>query len=78
MNKNIDEKLSDALEINIDAENSEIIHDGGSAGGHHIIPTNEDFQLKRDYTLVRKNLKEIIDNGNTAIDGILNVATETE
>ena len=43
-----------------------------------MIPTTEEDKLKRDYNLVRKNLKEIIDTGNTAIDGILTVASETE
>jgi len=75
--KNIDEKLSDALEIEL--EDNEIVHDGQSAGGSPImIPTTEEDKLKRDYNLVRKNLKEIIDTGNTAIDGILTVASETE
>lgn len=75
--KNIDEKLSDALDI--DLEDNEIVHDGMSAGGSPImIPTTEEDKLKRDYNLVRKNLKEIIDTGNTAIDGILTVASETE
>ena len=75
--KDIDEKLSDALEIEL--EDTEIVHDGMSAGGSPImIPTTEEDKLKRDYNLVRKNLKEIIDTGNTAIDGILTVASETE
>jgi len=73
--KNIDDKLTDALDL----ENIEDEHDGQSAGGSPImIPTTEEDKLKRDYNLVRKNLKEIIDTGNTAIDGILTVASETE
>ena len=73
--KNIDDKLTDALDL----EANEIVHDGQSAGGSPImIPTTEEDKLKRDYNLVRKNLKEIIDTGNTAIDGILTVASETE
>ena len=74
--KNIDDKLTDALDL---VEDNEIVHDGMSAGGSPImIPTTEEDKLKRDYNLVRKNLKEIIDTGNTAIDGILTVASETE
>ena len=77
--KNIDEKLSDALEIDITEEEKDIVHDGQNAGGNPImIHTTEEDKLKRDYNLVRKNLKEIIDTGNTAIDGILTVASETE
>jgi len=77
--KKADEQISEALDLEIVLEEDEIFHDGQRAGGHPImIPTTEEDKLKRDYNLVRKNLKEIIDTGNTAIDGILTVATETE
>jgi len=76
--KNIDEKLSDALEIDIQEETKDIVQGAGADGGHPIIPSTDTVQLNSDYNLVRKNLKEIIDTGNTAIDGILTVASETE
>ena len=79
MKKDIDEKLSDALEIDLNEEDTDIVHDGQNAGGNPImIPVSEEHKLKQDYALVRRNLKEIIDTGNTAIDGILTVASETE
>jgi hypothetical protein len=34
--------------------------------------------LDKDYLVVRDNLKELINKGTTAIDGILNLASETE
>ena len=80
MKKDIDEKLSDALEINHNDE-QDIVHTGENAGGMPtpiMIPVSEEHKLKQDYNLVRKNLKDIIDTGNTAIDGILTVASETE
>ena len=78
--KNTDEKISDALDIDLNKED-ELVHDGQNAGGMPnpiMIPTSDEDKLKRDYNLVRKNLKDIIDTGNTAIDGILTVASETE
>ena len=41
----------------------------------------ESYQSKkvdRDFEEIRSNLKEVIDRGNEAIDGILQVASETE
>ncbi len=72
--KNIDEKLCDALDMS--NEPTEIVKEESKE--IKAISTPPDFDLKRDYNLVRKNLKEIIDTGNTAIDGILTVASETE
>jgi hypothetical protein len=34
--------------------------------------------LDKDYLIVRDNLKELINKGTSAIDGILNLASETE
>ena len=72
--KNINEKLCDALDMS--SEPTEIIKEESKE--IKSISTPPDFDLKRDYNLVRKNLKDIIDTGNTAIDGILTVASETE
>ena len=75
-----DEQIEDALDLEKTEETQEIVHNGDSAGGVPILPTStkEEMQLARDYNQVRKNLKEIINIGNTAIDGILTVADETE
>ena len=42
-----------------------------------IIP-NENPHIDKDYISVRKNLREIIDTGKGALDGILEVASEGE
>ena len=79
--KTVDEKLSNALNIETEKveakETKEIVHDGGSAGGYPIIPS-ENPHIDNDYTTVRKNLREIIDTGKGALDGILEVASEGE
>tara|TARA_Y100000034_G_C6889141_1_gene408756 strand:+ start:1389 stop:1919 length:531 start_codon:yes stop_codon:yes gene_type:complete len=79
-NQKVDDKISDALDIEPIDHNGDnpIAHTGDNAGGIPIVPTPQDMQLKRDYNLVRQNLKDIIDVGSDAIDGILNVASETE
>jgi len=38
----------------------------------------ESKKVDRDFEEIRSNLKEVIDRGNEAIDGILQVASETE
>ena len=82
--KTVDEKLSDALNVETETvketkvkETKEIVHDGGAAGGYPIIP-NENPHIDKDYSSVRKNLREIIDTGKGALDGILEVANEGE
>ena len=41
------------------------------------IPVDKE-DLDKDYLVVRDNLKELINKGTSAIDGILNLASETE
>ena len=70
--KTVDEKLSDALEIEFETEETkEIIKPS------HIkeIEVNAE-DSEKDYWLVRKNMKELIKQGEDAIDGILNVAIQ--
>lgn len=72
--KNIDEKISDALDIPV--VSGEIIEretdDYGDA------PKEVDHDLDVDYQSVRQNLQDIIDRGKIAIDGILTVAEDTD
>ena len=79
--KTVDEKLSDALDIELETKKEdttkEIVHNGDSAGGWPMIP-NENPHIDKDYITVRKNLKEIINTGKGALDGILEVASEGE
>ena len=79
--KTVDEKLSDALDIELENKKEdttkEIVHNGDSAGGCPIIP-HENPHIDNDYTTVRKNLREIINTGKGSLDGILEVASEGE
>ena len=67
--KSVDEKLSTALNMDYDKPKTE--------------ETKKEIkqyepELNTDYIDVRQNLKYIIDSGQTAIDGILRVASEGE
>jgi len=72
--KNIDEKISDALDIPV--VSGEIIeHDSDDYGD---VPKQDEQDLDVDYQSVRQNLQDIIDRGKIAIDGILTVAEDTD
>lgn len=72
--KNIDEKISDALDIPV--VSGEIIeHDSDVYG---VVPKQDEQDLDVDYQSVRQNLQDIIDRGKIAIDGILTVAEDTD
>ena len=69
--KTVDEKLSEALDTGF--ETKEI--------SKPIPPNAREIEVQavdseKDYWLVRKNMKELIKQGEDAIDGILNVATQ--
>ena len=70
--KTVDEKLSDALEIEFETEKTKEI----TKPSHikEIEVKAEDSE--KDYWLVRKNLKKLIKDGEEAIDGILNVSVQ--
>ena len=72
--KNVDEKISEALEIEPEVIDAEIVR----REPREIQTTGDSIDLKRDYRSVRTNLHDIIDRGNDAIDGILQVASEGE
>lgn len=70
--KTVDEKLSDALEIDkTPEENKQIERTEPKA-----IQVSQDGDLRRDYKHARKNLRDLIKTGNEAIEGILTVASE--
>jgi hypothetical protein len=75
--KKVNERISDALNIEHEVIEGEVIET-------KIVHTPEpkknikQVHLEKDYTDVRDNLKDIIDKGTTAIDGILSVASEGE
>ena len=76
--KKVNERISDALNV----EHDLIVE--GEVIETKIVHTPEpkknikQVHLEKDYTDVRDNLKDIIDKGTTAIDGILSVASEGE
>jgi hypothetical protein len=43
-----------------------------------IVAVTPQTDLEKDYTDIRRNIKNIISKGSEAIDGILNLASETE
>lgn len=73
---NSDEKISEALNINFDpdAETQDIVPHQPTEITTDAPKGDEDV----DYRLVRNNLKELINTGTGAIDGILAVASEGE
>jgi hypothetical protein len=71
--KTVDEKLSEALDVEFKTEEQpkEITKPS------HIQEVEVDaVDSEKDYWLVRKNMKELIKQGEEAIDGILNVAVQ--
>ena len=72
MKKTVDEKLSDALDIDV-----EIVPVEQELIAKDITPV-ENTVTNDDYEYARKNLKDIIATGKDAIDGIMILAKEGE
>ena len=77
--KKVNERISEALNIddNIKEPEVEVI----DAEIVHVIEPEKNIKqvhMEKDYTDVRDSLKEIIEKGSVAIDGILAVASEGE
>jgi len=75
--KSVNEKLSEALEVEYEEEEkaSSIVKREDN------LPISQDRldgDLQKDYGQVRNNLKDLISTGRDAIDGILNVAIESD
>lgn len=70
----INEKLSEEFDIPVD--NSSIMKQ--LMEPKEIVVSNPKTDLEKDYTDIRSNIKNIISKGSEAIDGILNLASETE
>ena len=74
--KSVDEKISEAL--NVDSDTS-IVEKKKEPKQIQVDPElKSSIDQKSDYSLVRNNLKDIIITGQSAIEGILNVASEGE
>jgi hypothetical protein len=77
--KSVDEKLSDALQIEfepIQEVETSIVQKANS--NLPITKEKMDKDVQSDYNQVRGNLKNLISTGKDAIDGILNVAVESD
>ena len=72
--KTVDEKICDALDLEHEEEETQLMKP--SPEESDIVVSDKSKDIEKDYTSVRKNLKEIINKGNGAIDGILAVASE--
>lgn len=70
----IDSKLSEEFDLPID--NSSMMKQ--IMEPKEITPVTSQSDLEKDYTDIRRNIKNIISKGSEAIDGILNLASETE
>jgi hypothetical protein len=70
--KSVNDKLSEALDINFESEKPKEITKPSHVREIEVSAVDSE----KDYMLVRKNMKELIKQGEHAIDGILNVATE--
>jgi hypothetical protein len=70
----MNEKLNDIFNIEKQPESiGELIN---TTKTEITVPKNPEQDLQIDYTTVRQNLKDLISKGNTAIEGILHVASE--
>ena len=77
--KSVDEKLSDALQIEFEPTQkveTSIVQKASS--NLPITKEKMDKDLESDYNQVRGNIKNLISTGKDAIDGILNVAVESD
>ena len=68
---NIDDKLNEVLDIASEVMPAEV-----KENKQVIVPENKDPDI--DFETGRKNLYNLLDKGNEAIDGILNLAKEGE
>ena len=76
--KSVDEKLSKALEIEFETEQKVETSIVQKENNLPISKEKMDKDLQLDYNQVRGNLKNLIITGKDAIDGILNVAIESD
>jgi len=82
MSKSIDEKIANSLNIKLSTKEEKEEPKNIEKKEPKSITVDpklkEDIDQKSDYALVRNNLKDIIITGQSAIEGILNVASEGE
>ena len=80
--KSVNEKICDALDLEYEDSNKKetqkqsITSKEKESPNDIVVLDDKRKDIEKDYTSVRLNLKEIINKGNDAIDGILEVAQE--
>ena len=77
MNENYD-NLSDALDVQYEEHNSEEKQIVKKVESLPVTKEKMEKDLSTDYSEVRRNLKDLIKIGEGAVDGILNVASDTD
>jgi len=77
--KTVNDKLSESLEVEyeveIESEDKPLVR---KVDNLPVTKEKLNKDLEKDYCSVRKNMKNLIDIGEEAIDGILNVASESD
>ena len=76
--KTVEEKISDALDI--EAVEPEIVEEPKEIQKSEpkAIEVSAEVDMRRDYKHARRNLRDLIKTGNSALEGLLNVASEGE
>ena len=76
--KSVNKKLSDALDVTYEKEQAEETNIVKKEINIPISKEKLDKDLEIDYNQVRGNIKNLISTGKDAIDGIIDVATESD
>lgn len=78
--KTVNDQLSESLDVEFELEKKEQPKMPIVKIEEDVLMTKEkmDKDLGKDYSSVRRNLRNLIDIGEEAIDGIINVATESD
>jgi|3_EtaG_2_1085321.scaffolds.fasta_scaffold52429_2 hypothetical protein len=76
--KSVNEKLSDALDVSYEKEQAKETNIVKKETNLPVSKEKLDKDLEIDYNQVRGNIKNLISTGKDAIDGIIDVATESD
>tara|TARA_R110002012_G_scaffold87135_1_gene215725 strand:- start:1203 stop:1697 length:495 start_codon:yes stop_codon:yes gene_type:complete len=74
----VNDKLSEALDIEYNPAPEEPKEIAKKEVAEVVSKEKLDKDLTQDYNRVRRNLKELINTGQNAIDGIINVASDSD
>ena len=74
----VNDKLSEALDVEYNPAPEEPKEIAKKEVAEIVSKDKLDKDLTQDYNRVRRNLKELINTGQNAIDGIINVASDSD